>query len=423
MRAMVLGSLACFVIVACGPETPPPDNGSGGSSSGGTVTSSGGSSVGGGATGGTSTAGTCSAALGDRVRLTSIAVSPNVNVTGSGINSASRPVILSVSPNGRGQVAWSDGTNVHVTPLDASDQRAGSDLTVPGSEVRGFVAHDDGSALLVVRSDTMVFVRLDSAGTAQSTLAIVGNNAHTTDGDRWIDSWPHQGRLAWSGTQYAAYFGQTGNFGSQGNHQGDHYSFISPQGTLMTGGWDWGCSHSLDERLAHNGTTFAPICTTDTYPGHGIYFNNRTQVSSEPSITNVGGTTQLGGLVRAPDGFWLDFISPEGRSAADVAFIHISNTGAPSGRVYLTDTPSVAEKYAHLAAYGDRLLAAWSDSTGALTLATVDTSGNVVEGPAAVTARAGGQDDFATYPNGDVGWAFAWSNLSQLQVIRVTRCP
>ena len=157
--------------------------------------------------------------------------------------------------------------------------------------------------------------------------------------------------------------------------------------------------------------------------GPGIYFNNQVLVSTESSITNVGGTTQLGGLVPAPDGFWLSFISPEQRTTADVAFIHISNTGAPSGRVYLTDTPTVQEKYAHLAAYGSRLLAGWSDAAQALTLATVDTVGNVVEGPVPVTVQAGGQDDFATYPNGDVGWSFAWGDLSKLQVIRVVQCP
>jgi hypothetical protein len=292
---------------------------------------------------------------------------------------------------------------------------------VAGTEVRGFVAHDDGSALTVVRGDAMVFVRLDSAGSEQSTLSIVGNNAHTAEGNRWIDSWPHQGRLAWSGSQYGAYFGQTGNFGAAGNHQGDHYALISPQGTLLTGGWDWGCSHSLDVRLAHNGTAFAPLCTSDTYPGAGIWFNNRVSVSTEPSITNVGGVTQLGGLVAAPDGFWLSFISPEQRTAADVAFVHISNAGAPSGRTYITDTPSVAEKYAHLAAYGDRLLAGWSTATE-ITLATVDSAGTVLEGPALTTAQAGGQDDFATYPNGDVGWAYAWGDLTYLQVVRVVRC-
>jgi hypothetical protein len=330
--------------------------------------------------------------------------------------------MLATTPSGEAKAAWSDGSNVHITPLNASDERAGDDISVPGSEVRGLVAHDDGTALLVVDGDQMLFLRLDASGNTAASLTIVGDNSHSNDGDRWIDDWPHNGRLAWSGTEYAAYFGQTGNHGSAGDHQGDHYEIISASGESQSGGWDWGCSHSLDERLAHNGTTFAPICTSDTYPGAGIWFENDVEVSSEPTITNVGGGTKLGGLVPAPDGFWLNFASPEGRSSYDVAFVHIDNSGNASGKTYLTDTASVDERFAHLAAYGNnQLLAGWGEDTD-LTLAVIDTSGNIVEGPSQISAEAGGLDDFASYANGDVGWAFAADGASSLQVVRVTRC-
>jgi len=350
-----------------------------------------------------------------------VAVSAEIDIGASSWNGPNLPVVFATSPNGQAKVAWGDGSNVHVTPLDGADQRAGDDAIVEGSEVRGLVAHDDGSAVLVVRGDAMVFERLSEAGALQSSLTLVGENSHTTDGDRWIDNWPHHGRLKWSGSEYAAYFGQTGNHGAAGDHQGDHYSFISPEGTLMQGGWDWGCSHSLDVRLDHNATTFAPICTSDTYPGAGIWFNNREEISTEPSITNTGTGTKLGGLVPTSDGFWLTFTSPEGRASYDVVLIHVGNDGSPSGRVYLTDTPSVDEEFSHLVAYGDHLLAAWSTGTE-LTLAVVDTAGTFLEGPVVVGARAGGRDDFAAYPSGDVGWAHAWDDLSTLQIMRLARC-
>ena len=73
------------------------------------------------------------------------------------------------------------------------------------------------------------------------------------------------------------------------------------------------------------------------------------------------------------------------------------------------------------AAYGDGLLAGWGEGT-ALTLAALDTNGAIVEGPVSISARAGGLDDFATYPNGDAGWAFAEDGATTLQVARVTRC-
>jgi hypothetical protein len=393
----------------------------GGASSGGSgpVAGAGGNTMTGGTGGDSSTPVPCATPLGERVTIKEVAVTSKVVTKGSGINSANMPVILATSPDGRSKIAWTDGKSAHVTPLTATGERAAPDIVVDGSEVKGFVAHDDGSALLVRRGDAMVFVRLDEAGTATATLGIVGNESHTTDGSRWIDDWPHQGRLAWSGTQYGAYFGQTGNFGSQGNHQGDHYSLITPDGQLAKGGWDWGCSHSLDERLAHNGTVWAPVCAADTYPPTGFYFNNKTKISDEPTITNVGGTAKLGGLVGAADGFYMTFTSPTGRASSDVGFIKFSNTGAPSGKVFLTDTASVQESWAHLAKYGDRLLVGWQ-SGSQLMIASIDTAGAIVEPAVATTASIGGQDDFATWPNGDAGWA--WGSDMLVRVARVTRC-
>ncbi len=135
----------------------------------------------------------------------------------------------------------------------------------------------------------------------------------------------------------------------------------------------------------------------------------------------MGNGTKLGGLVSAPDGFWLNFASPEGRASYDIAFLHVDNSGNASGRVYLTDTPGVNEEFAHLAAYGDGLLAGWGEGS-ALTIAATDTSGAVVEGPAAIGAELGGLDDFVAHANGDVGWAWADDGTSALQVARVTRC-
>jgi hypothetical protein len=360
--------------------------------------------------------------LAERVVTTEISVSAAVSQSnGSLWGATGLPVMLAVAPNGSAKVAWSDGSDVHLTPLTAAGERAGDDWLTSGSEARGLVAHDDGAAVLVRDGDQMAFRLFDSAGSEQASLTLVGDNSHSSDGDRWIDDWPHNGRLAWSGTQYAAYFGQTGNHGSAGDHQGDHYAFISPTGTREDGGWDWGCSHSLDERLAHNGGTFAPVCTSDTYPGAGIWFANRVEISNEPSITNVGGGTKLGGLVPTSDGFYLYFASPEGGSSYDVVFVHVDNDGETSGRVLLSETPEVDERFAHLAAYGDGLLAGWGEETD-LTLAVVDTSGNVVEGPVAISAQAGGLDDFASYPNGDAGFAYAGDGASSLEVTRVARC-
>ena len=49
-------------------------------------------------------------------------------------------------------------------------------------------------------------------------------------------------------------------------------------------------------------------------------------------------------------------------------------------------------------------------------------SGSIQEGPVVVGAQIGGLDDFATYPNGDVGWAAAWDDMSTLRIVRVAAC-
>ena len=45
-----------------------------------------------------------------------------------------------------------------------------------------------------------------------------------------------------------------------------------------------------------------------------------------------------------------------------------------------------------------------------------------VLGHVVVSAQIGGLDDFVTYPNGDVGWAAAWDDMSTLQIVRVAAC-
>ncbi|HQB45469.1 MAG TPA: hypothetical protein PLV85_17785, partial [Polyangiaceae bacterium] len=261
----------------------------------------------------------CSTPLADRIRRTSIP------------GAAYSEVFLSPQPSGCSKMAWLSNGTIQVTPLDGADQPFSQVASTQGSQIRGLVAHDDGSAVLVVRDDKMVLVRLAANGLAQFENIIVGGNSHQAEGDRWIDNWPHEGRLAWSGSEYAAYFGHTGNWGSQGNHQGDRLEIIDATGNGGGGGWGWGCSHSLDVRIAHNIQRFGPVCLSDCYPGKGIYFDHHTLVSDEPSGNCIGGSNaRLGGLAAVDGGFWLTYSSSEGRASSDIALVHIDDAGAVS---------------------------------------------------------------------------------------------
>jgi hypothetical protein len=354
------------------------------------------------------------------VKVTSVDVSPD-SAGGGWYQPA---MVISPLSDGSSKVAWNTGDTVHVTTLDDQDKKQGADLTFAGSDIAGFAAHDDGGALLLVRGEVMDLVRFDNSGTEVFTKTFTNNQAKDQAGSTWIDWWSSAGRLAWSGTQYAAYFGHTKFWSTDiGKHQGDMLMYVDGTGAQSGYGWDWGCSHSLDVRIAWNGTGFAPVCLSDCYPSKGIWYNHRGGlVSDEPSGNCSGGSNaRLGGLAGAPDGFYVTFTSPEGRASADVAFSRIGNDGTIGPKVYLTDTPSIQESAAKLARYGGDFLAAWMAGQNYIA-AVVDTSGTITDGPSALAAGSFVEyDDFINFANGDVGWA--WGEGTALKIARLRHCP
>jgi len=358
--------------------------------------------------------------ISSRLRVTSVDVSPN-SVSGGFYQ---QTVVLSPLPDGSSKVAWNDESgNAHITPLSPGDTRAGWDVVLPEAEISGFVAHADGGAILGVRGDAMTLWRVDNSGSVIFEQTFVGNNDHTHSGDKWIDWWSDCGRLAWSGSQYGVYFGHTQNWGADGNHQGDLYTHVDNAGNDVGGGWSWGCSHSLEVRLVWNGSIFGPVCLSDCYPTKGIHINGYwgTEISSEPSGNCGGGSSaNLGGLVPAPDGFFLTFTSPEGRSSTDVVLVHIASSGTPGPKMYITDTPSINETGAKLALYGGNLLVAWIAGRDYV-FAVVSQSGDIIEGPETLSTQFDPYDDFINFADGSAGWAYGSGN--QISIARLGVCP
>jgi len=174
-------------------------------------------------------------------------------------------------------------------------------------------------------------------------------------------------------------------------------------------------------RLAFNGAQLGPVCLSDCYPQKAICFDHRTAVIHQEPSGNCAGSSdaELGGLSPAGGGFWLTFVSSEGRSSRDVALAFVSNQGAVQ-LYWLTETPSVQESNAHLAAYGGKLFAAWR-AGGEMLAALADATGAVIQGPEKITADFNQQTDFVNFPNGDVGWAFG--SGTELFIYRVRLCP
>ena len=365
-------------------------------------------------------------ALETRLISANIDVSPaSVEVGSSGGWSNNRPVDLVGLADGTARIAWSGAGVVHVTSVSAALQRLGPDVTLAGESVRGFVAHEDGTlALLVVRGTGMFIVKLRADGSVIFEVAVVNDPPSETQGARWVDGWGHEGRLLFTGQVYMAYFGHTKHWGSIGKHQGDLLIALDAatgQPTSGPAGWAWGCSHSLDVRLAWDGTTIAPMCLSDCYRAKAVMLNDSDVLQDEPS-GNCGGSSQgeLGGLVAmGAGGFGLTFSTREGRTNRDVGFIAIDSQQRKSPVVWLTGGAG-DESASHLARYGaDRLLASWKEGADSK-LAVLSAAGAVVEGPVTAPVRVADRDDFTRWPSGDVGWAEGAGNA--LHVTRVRAC-
>jgi hypothetical protein len=363
--------------------------------------------------------------LASRVTTTVVPVGPaSVDVGSSYGWSNNRPVHLAPLASGGAKIAWSAGSSVHVTTVDAALARVGADLVIPADSVRGFVAHEDGAvALLVVRRQAMVLVRVRGDGTTAFETQLVGDPPAMGAGARWVDGWGHEGRLVFTGQHYVALFGHTKDWGAMGRHQGDRLVSISLTGQI--GGpheWDWGCSHSLDVRLATSGGALAAVCLSDCYRSKGILLDSNTVLQAEPS-GNCAGTSnaQLGGLTTlAGGGFGLVFASDEGRTSRDLGYVRLSPSLQPSPTVWLTTTPGAQESWPLLARYGaSSLLVAWREGAGQR-VALHDAAGALIDGPIDVPAGWAERDDAQRWPSGDVGWVRGAG--AQLEVTRVRAC-
>jgi hypothetical protein len=339
------------------------------------------------------------------------------------------PIYLAQLPDGSGSIAgWADTTGrVHLTQLDRDFQRAEPDIVLDGEEIRGLAPHFDGTALLVVRGDSLYVVRVESDGTVRYDKRLIGGESHSRPGSKWVDDWGHEARLVWDGERYGVYAGHTQYFGSKGKHQGDLFWYLDSEGERIVrdndGDWDWGCSHSLDLRLAYNGTRFGPVCLSDSYPSKGFHFAHReAEIRKEPSGDAHGRSdANLGGWVPLEDGFLMSFSSPEGRASSDVGVVFVHNDAWVGDVHWLTDTRGVDESGPHLAAYDEQFLAGWT-SGRSHTIAVVDRDGSIIDGPVEIEATIQDKDDMVTMLDGSVAWAFVDGNASRLKVAQVMSC-
>jgi hypothetical protein len=360
----------------------------------------------------------------DRLSITEIDINPAIS-PGRSDNTGPfwtfadlRATVLSPLPNGESKVGWQDvNGKIHITPLKPDSTRKGDDILIDGDLLYDLVAHDDGVALLLLQSLRMYIIKLSNSGEEIFRTEL-------TDNDDRTDPW-HRGKLAWDGEKYAAYFAIHGTAGWTAGHEGDKLKYIDRDGQILSGGWEWGCSHSMDVRILFTEDTDMPVCISDCYPGLGIYLKNRYLLSSV--YGDCAGATDARFGQMAEFGGWMAmvYLSIDGRDNWDVVFNSFSavfNYNVKADKA-LTDTV-VDETNPKIIPYGpESLLVSW-ERGGSRVFIPVDIEGNQLGQEEVINVKAGPIDDFKLYENLDIGWAFAWGDMNKLKIMRIrhNRC-
>ena len=369
-------------------------------------------------------------------------------------------VLLSVSPKGRMLLAFREnsGSRLRLITLNQQLNRDGSDLIVFAIDLGGLVAHDDGSfALLTRREDTgeplLDPQAPDTAAKAAFLIQILGTRelfnpalTGTSSITRTSDSVARDcapslsGRLAWNGSRYGAFFGVRGCQGDP--HEGLDGSklvYVDATGNYLEGGSRWSCTGQQGMRLLPNTASFTALCMSEDAPFAGLNLVTEgtapRQLAPEAVASDYAGGS-FGSVVRMADGTymvgWLSRGVPDAmatdqhpstasKTAPDIALLRLGADYAALGpRIWLAETPNVAEANLHLAPYGpNRLLVVWDNIAGLnCTLRTcwgtytgtsarlIDLQGNFLTPDVRIDAPPNSEQDIVVFPNNDLGWAF-----------------
>jgi hypothetical protein len=398
----------------------------------------------------------CGATLAERLTITRVAVDADIRYKAPGYDSFPEDARIAVSVDARGVplVAWLDDAlpSVHVTPLTRGFTRAAPDVNVPGVDLGGLVAREDGFVILTRRDDpgepladpanggigkAALLVRVRGAteswarpltGTASITGAVTGPARDCATA--------LNGRLAWNGEKYGAYFTVHGCQGdTHASFYGDKLAYVDDSGAALPGGWAWNCSINAGLRLLPEPDVFTSLCISDRmpFPGLDLVVEGVPERQLAPEASGIGYSAgRFGSVVKMGDGGyvigWLSrgTTSAGGAPAAakraqDIALLRLGPDYTPLGPIrWLSETPDVAETNLHLARYGpDRLVIVWDsieelDCTPLTCFGTyagthlrlMDPTGRFLTPDATIPAPPSSAEDIVVLPNGDLVWAF-----------------
>jgi hypothetical protein len=446
------------------------NSGNGGASATGGATGAGGAAGASGAGGAAGVAGNCPGSCSNppagscsapQVRVTSVTLPSTVSYSTD--ETLVVPLAIAAMPGGGSRLSWvssyvryasSTTSQVNVAQLDCTDKLVGTPFTFPGHDFQDLAADANGGVVVLTRDGAggpdaqhcgdvnnlcvlpsdrpgcydMYMVRYDCAGTEQwatkLTTATATTPGYTSGGGDNLFVWwyQHHGRIAYDGTNYAAYFADaitvTNNQCAAGAgkvdiHEGDRMQVVGPTGSLVTGhdSFGIGCSHSWTTRMVWDPRTnhFVMVCATD---------NNCRIAQPNPYRTVAAGTcdgTLFGGdIVNAgTTGYWTAW------SQGHVIRLEHFTTGASDQTV----TTAGTTMNPHLVSYGTgRMLLTWGSGTGLAAQVYDSSTGAPVGAQFTIAVPDHPWQSWKAFPDGSVAYAGVASASSTVTVARVMPC-
>ena len=374
----------------------------------------------------------CARAATAKATVTTVKLTSAVTGYGGEGDTEKLPMALASTPSGTSWLAWL-GTDkkVYLGKLDCKDHLVGTPTSFAGIDLQDVQADSTGGVLLLTRRgachtgplcggtsspcNEMFMVRFNTSGhlvwQRQVTNLTTARGGYD-DGARFVWWYQHHGRLAYDGTNYAAYFGvaiTVQNGKCVDIHEGDRMQVVSAKGALVSGHQSFavGCSHAWTSRIVWDPKTkkFVMVCATD---------NDCRIAQPNPYRTVAAGTcdgTLFGGdLVLAKSkGYWTAW--SQGGTAR---LSHFS-----TGKADTTIKTTAKTAHPHLVGYGSsRMLLAWQSGSSLLTQAYDSGTGKAVGKQLKIAVKDHDYQAFKAYTDGSVAYPAAGTSTS-IKIARV----
>jgi hypothetical protein len=367
------------------------------------------------------------------VRVTQVALGTKVAGYGGEGDTEVLPLAIAAIPAGGSWLAWhGTGDRVYLGRLDCQDHLIGKPTSFTGLDLQDVQADSKGGALLVTRRgdcktgplcggssspcNTMHLIRFDTSGHQvweQQVTNLSPTRGGYDDGARFVWWYQHHGRLAYDGTNYAAYFGvaiTVRNGNCVDIHEGDRMQVVGPGGKLLAGhdSFDFGCSHSWTARIIWDPRTkhFAMTCATDNACRIAQPNPYRTVVSAPCDGTLFGGDLVLA----RTRGYWTAW------SQGGTVRLSRFSSGAAS----TTITTAARSQHPHLVSYGTgRMLLAWESGSGMRAQVYDSGTGRAVGSQLRIAVRDHSYQAFKGYADGSAAYPAAGGTSTTVKIARV----